>query len=106
MKKILVGLTIAVLSASSFAIVCTPPIKRNSHGKIARSSYQVAAFKKQTICPATGKIEKSCKGFVVDHIVPLCACGDDKPFNMQWQSLAEAAKKDAWERRMCNGSGD
>jgi len=29
-------------------------------------------------------------GYVVDHVVPLCAGGADAPSNMQWQSVEEA----------------
>jgi hypothetical protein len=37
----------------------------------------------------------------VDHIVPLCAGGADRPRNMQWQTVAEAKAKDKEERAMC-----
>lgn len=41
------------------------------------------------------------RGYVVDHIVPLCAGGRDAPSNMQWQELASSYKKDAWEKSLC-----
>ena len=40
-------------------------------------------------------------GYVVDHIVPLCAGGADAPSNMQWQTVDAAKVKDRQERAMC-----
>jgi len=40
-------------------------------------------------------------GYVVDHIVPLCAGGADAPSNMQWQTVEEGKVKDRQERAMC-----
>jgi hypothetical protein len=40
-------------------------------------------------------------GWIVDHIVPLCAGGADTPTNMQWQTKADSLKKDAFERQLC-----
>lgn len=68
---------------------------------LARSSAAVAQFKRTNPCPATGAQRGGCPGYVVDHVVPLCAGGADSPSNMQWQSKAEAAAKDADERRQC-----
>ncbi len=36
-------------------------------------------------------------GYVVDHVVPLKRGGDDSPFNMQWQTKADARAKDKIE---------
>jgi hypothetical protein len=41
-------------------------------------------------------------GYVVDHIVPLCAGGADAASNMQWQTVEEAKVKDRQERAMCS----
>ena len=35
---------------------------------------------------------------------PLACCGKDDPSNMQWQTYAEAKKKDAWEQN-CSSCG-
>jgi hypothetical protein len=61
----------------------------------------VAAFKVQQPCPATGQARGACPGFVVDHIMPLCAGGLDGAANMQWQPADEAKAKDRVERVQC-----
>jgi hypothetical protein len=81
------------------AETCTPI--RDAKGRIERSQSQVRQFKRANPCPATGFPYGPCKGYVVDHIVPLCACGDDRPSNMQWQTLSESKKKDVEERKLC-----
>lgn len=40
-------------------------------------------------------------GFVVDHVLPLCAGGPDTPANMQWQRRAESKVKDRYEVALC-----
>lgn len=55
----------------------------------------ILAFMKQSGYP------KGRPGWVVDHIVPLCAGGLDAPENMQWQVAAESYVKDKYERQMC-----
>ncbi len=40
-------------------------------------------------------------GYVIDHIVPLCAGGADAVGNMQWQTRADARVKDRQERALC-----
>lgn len=67
----------------------------------ARDPAQVRAFRKTHPCPATGKATGPCKGYVVDHIQPLCAGGPDHPSNMQWQGVKEAKEKDRWEWSVC-----
>lgn len=66
-----------------------------------RSAKQVLAFKRANPCPSTGQRRGSCPGYVVDHVWPRCAGGPDQPDNMQWQTVEEAKKKDAEERRLC-----
>jgi hypothetical protein len=67
-----------------------------------RSANARAAFVKANPCPATDKTRGPCPGYVVDHIKPLCAGGADHPANMQWQTTAEAKKKDQDERLICS----
>jgi hypothetical protein len=38
---------------------------------------------------------------VIDHIKALACDGEDKAYNMQWQTKFEAKQKDKWERRGC-----
>lgn len=66
-----------------------------------RSAAAKAAFKRANSCPSTGATRGGCPGYVIDHVVPLCAGGMDAPGNMQWQTRDEAKRKDREERRMC-----
>ncbi len=84
--RLLLALLLAVAVASSAA---------------ARDSSQRAEFLREHPCPATGKARGKCPGYVVDHIVPLCAGGADTPSNMQWQELKASKEKDEEERRTC-----
>jgi hypothetical protein len=61
----------------------------------------VATFKRHNPCPATGERRGSCPGYVVDHVVPLCAGGPDAVGNLQWQTIADGKTKDREERRLC-----
>ncbi len=40
-------------------------------------------------------------GYVIDHVVPLCAGGRDVPGNMQWQTITDAKAKDRIEKAEC-----
>src|ERR1035441_8898995 len=70
---------------------------RASNGKIARSPAARRSFQASHPCPATGKTYGACKGYVIDHVVPLKRGGADSPGNMQWQSLSSARAKDRIE---------
>lgn len=67
----------------------------------ARDRGQVRIFRKNNPCPATGKTAGPCRGWVVDHVVPICLGGADAPVNMQWQPYGESLDKDKEERRAC-----
>lgn len=67
----------------------------------ARSATDVRHFKHAHPCPSTGKIHGKCPGYVVDHIIPICAGGPDHPGNMQWQDIKASKQKDKEERRTC-----
>jgi hypothetical protein len=99
MKKLIIAIMLC-FSVTAMAQTCV--LKRNASGKIARSTAAVNAFKRANACPATGKASTaSCPGYIVDHVVPLCACGEDKPTNMQWQTLAASKAKDKLEDAQC-----
>lgn len=68
---------------------------------LPRSHAATAAFQREHPCPATGNARGSCPGYVIDHVVPLCAGGPDHPANMQWQTAADAKRKDIEERKLC-----
>ena len=57
-------------------------------------------FKQQHPCPATGSRKGTCKGYVIDHIVPIACHGADELSNMQWQTVANDKAKDKWERKV------
>jgi hypothetical protein len=67
----------------------------------ARSAAERTAFKREQPCPATGHRRGPCPGYVIDHVQPLCAGGPDRRDNMQWQTHADAIRKDIGERREC-----
>lgn len=70
-----------------------------------RDPKQAAAFRRLKACPATGQIQKSCPGYVVDHIMPLCAGGLDSPDNMMWMTVEDGKKKDRVEDKLCRCMG-
>lgn len=67
----------------------------------ARSASAKRNFQASNPCPATGKTTGSCKGYVIDHKIPLACGGADVAENMQWQTTAEAKLKDKSERAGC-----
>jgi hypothetical protein len=62
-----------------------------------------AEFQREHPCPSTGLTYGRCGGWIVDHAWPLCAAGSDAVWNMQWQELEEAKRKDADEWALCAG---
>ena len=94
-------LALALVSSSALANICEP--RRDQNGKIARDRVSVTQFKRANPCPATGLSRGACVGYIVDHIIPLCACGLDRPQNMQWQTYKASKAKDAYEVRLCAG---
>lgn len=75
----------------------SPGVKRDKHGRIARSEESKDEFKKSHPCPSTGKSSGACPGYVIDHVVPLKRGGADAPSNMQWQTTRAAKAKDKVE---------
>ena len=88
----------AICAALALSISLVAP---QAVAKSHRDPAKRAAFTKMHPCPSTGKARGRCPGYVVDHVVPLCAGGRDHPSNMQWQTQEDAKKKDRIEREMC-----
>lgn len=99
MKGILLSILLVFSSFQSIAEICK--LQRDPDGSIHRSYTEFRHFKEHNPCPDKSQKNGSCKGYVVDHIKPLCDCGADKEFNMQWQDIAEAKIKDKYERQIC-----
>ena len=70
----------------------------------ARSKAVRERFQHEHPCPSTGKPRGACPGWVIDHVVPLCAGGADNPSNMQWQTVDDAKAKDKLERKQCRAT--
>lgn len=68
---------------------------------IQRSAAEVRAFRAEHPCPATGRTRGACPGWAVDHILPLCAGGQDRPANMQWITDADHRFKTLVDVREC-----
>ena len=75
--------------------LCPCPIKRDAKGHIVRNHTELRAFAKATGYPYPRA------GYVIDHIIPLCACGSDLRSNMQWQRADSAKVKDRLEVAAC-----
>jgi hypothetical protein len=70
-------------------------------GASAHSYEARAEFMRSHPCPANGQTRGACPGYVVDHVVPLCAGGADASSNMQWQAIDAAKAKDRDAMSQC-----
>ena len=66
-----------------------------------RSHAVTREFQREHPCPSTGRASGPCPGYRKDHIVPLACGGPDAVSSLQWQTIAAARAKDAWERTAC-----
>ena len=66
---------------------------RDAKGRIVRSRTATRDFQRTHPCPFTRRATRACKGYVIDHIVPLKCGGADAPTNMQWQVRAAAKSR-------------
>lgn len=103
MSGIRQGVKVAALALALGACAADGPAPAEQPGPpaVKRSKQARASFARMFPCPATRKPAGACPGYVVDHIVPLCAGGPDQPSNMQWQTVESAKLKDAEERKTC-----
>lgn len=92
-------MTAALLLA--LAAVCS--VARTGDGHIARSRDVARAFRRSNPCPdGPDKGSKTrCRGYVIDHISPLCSGGSDSIENMHWQTRKDAVAKDRAEVALC-----
>lgn len=93
MKLLYLVLLVSTLSVNTFPQEMARDIETSPQGRAPTNAMR--EFRKQTGYP------HGRKGFVVDHIVPLCAGGPDAVQNLQWQERAASYKKDAFERELC-----
>lgn len=84
-----------VLSLLALGIVA------DADARIARSQTEVRAFRKEHPCPSTQKVRGRCPGYQVDHVIPLCAGGQDHRSNMHWLSLEDHRWKTFIDAREC-----
>jgi hypothetical protein len=75
------------------------PSHRGHHSRIKRDPEQRRKFMHEHPCPGgpDAGSTRRCHGYVVDHLKPLKRGGADRPWNMQWQTTADAKAKDRWE---------
>jgi hypothetical protein len=76
-------------------------ISLNAESKTKRSWKARSEFKTLHSCPSTGMTKGPCPGWIIDHIEALACGGADAPYNMQFQTIADAKAKDKWERKGC-----
>ena len=72
-----------------------------AYAKHPRDSKVVREFKRENPCPSNGKKRGACPGWIVDHVIPICAGGADHPSNLQWQTRTDAKMKDREEKKQC-----
>lgn len=87
----------------------TGVVVRDVNGETERSTTVISAFKRIWACPSTGKHSGPCKGWAIDHVVPLDCGGADAVWNMQWlpnqiKSAKGPFSKDHFERRIYGGN--
>lgn len=81
---------------------CGEP-RRTTAGHILRRADVLVEFRRLYACPATGQHKGPCRGWAIDHVIPLAVGGCDAVRNLQWlpneiKSCAGTKCKDRWER--------
>jgi len=84
--------------------ICGEP-KRDDAGRIVRRADVLRAFRNLYPCPSTLKLDGSCPGWNIDHVIPLAGHGCDAVSNLQWlpveiKRCKSGSCKDRWERRV------
>ena len=76
-------------------LICSLALPVVADGRPERSRAQVRAFLRQQ------GLELTPPGYEVDHIVPLCAGGADRPENMQLLTKRQHREKTREDLRLC-----
>lgn len=92
---------VASKSALLYPILAALLLSLPAFAKIPRDKAQVRAFRAENPCPATGRTRGACPGWHVDHIIALCAGGEDHPRNMQWITKEDHRFKTLVDVREC-----
>ena len=73
-----------------------------SAGAVNRSTNERRHFGEENSCPADQQKKYThCKGYNIDHIVPICMGGKDEKGNMQWLAVDVKKAKDRIEKAVC-----
>src|SRR5262245_16711065 len=96
-----IGVAIVVLVLASEVVLSVVGVGWDPAETERSRAVVLAFFKKAHPCPERGITVETCPGWIVDHVVPLCAGGPDAVTNMVWQRSDEAAAKDVVEKQMC-----
>jgi hypothetical protein len=107
-RGLVLGLALIATSALAGALdetrYCTVTPHRDADGSISRRSDVIRAFRKLHPCPVTGLRTGHCKGWAIDHVIPLANGGCDEVGNMQWLPVqlksCAGICKDRWERKV------
>jgi hypothetical protein len=83
---------IGLLISAALAVCVVLPT--SSAAKELRSASVKREFQLTHPCPATGRTNGACPGYVKDHVVPLACRGPDAVSNLQWQTIRDAKAKD------------
>lgn len=101
-------LVILLLTTNAFADplsetrYCGEP-ERLKDGSIRRRADVLTAFKRIHPCPSTGSTIGPCKGWNLDHVIPLGCGGEDSVSNLQWLPEPMWKEKTKFERKIyCN----
>lgn len=101
------ALLLALVCGSAFGAIndpryCGEPA-RHENGRIKRSKQVLRDFVAVFPCPATLEHSTSCKGWQIDHTIPLASGGCDSVANLTWlpvqiKTCKHSYCKDRWER--------
>jgi hypothetical protein len=89
----------ALLISAALAVCVV--LATSCEAKEVRSASVKREFQLTHPCPATGRTNGACPGYVKDHIKALKCGGPDAVSNMQWQTTADAKSKNKGETKGC-----